>query len=335
MKVTLKDIAEETGYSISTVSRVLNGSDKISKQARRKIYQTAKQLKYPIYRTLNGDKIVDSLKICFVVTGFHVGEFYASLFQGMSKAAEEYSAQLSLISMKKSFEDTVEAIKELSQGKFEGLVLFAPEFKKEHYNILLDELPDDFPIISNGLIENPVVSTVTFDGYSGGFMAGEHFKNQKYQRCGIIKGPFKKAEARYRVNGFRDQVVQAPDMEISWEYQGDFSFEAGKKAFESFQQVKEEDKPEAIFASNDAMGHGFLEEALALGYKVPGDLALIGFDDLPICMRHRPTISSIHTDYKKLGKVTIEKMKEMLANPDQQEGILSFVPVSLKHRESS
>jgi DNA-binding LacI/PurR family transcriptional regulator len=333
VKVTLKDIAEETGYSISTVSRVLNGSDKISKQARREIYQMAKQLKYPIYRTINGDKIIDSLKICFVVTGFHVGEFYASLFQGMSKAAEDHSSQLSLISMKKSFEDTLDAIKELSKGKFEGLVLFAPEFKKKHYNILRDALPDNFPIISNGLIENPVVSTVIFDGYSGGFMAGKHFKDQEYQRCGIIKGPFKKAEARYRTNGFRDQIMQATNMEICWEYQGDYTFESGQKAFQSFQQS--ETKPAAIFAGNDAMGHGFLEEALDFGYNVPEDLALIGFDDLPICTRHRPTISSIHTDYEKLGKVTIEKMKEMLANPNQQDGILSLVPVSLKHRESS
>ena len=333
MKVTLKDIAEETGYSISTVSRVLNGSDKISKQTRREVYKTAKRLKYPIYRTINGDKIVNSLKIFFVVTGFHEGEFYASMFQGMSNAAEKHNAQLSLISMQKSFDEIVEAVKELSQEKYEGLVIFAPEFKRSHYEKLQQALPKNFPIISNALIENPLITTVTFDNYSGGFLVGEHLKKQGYKNCGIIKGPFKKAEARYRANGLRDYIAQASEMELSWDYQGDFTFESGVEAFNSFEQSPH--KPRAIFASNDAMGHGFLEEALKKGYQVPEDLALVGYDDLPICSRHRPSISSVHTDYESLGNVTMEKMKEILANPNQQEGILSLVPVRIEHRESS
>jgi DNA-binding LacI/PurR family transcriptional regulator len=333
LKVTLKDIAEETGYSISTVSRVLNGSDKISKKARREIYQTAKRLKYPIYHTINGDKIVDSLKICHVLTRFYEGEFYSSMFKGMSQAAEKNNAQLSLINLDKSFEDVVETLKELSQEKYEGIVLFAPEFKKKHYQTLRDELPDNFPIISNALIENPVVSTVTFDGYSGGFLAGEHFSKQGYKQCGIVKGPFKKPEARYRFNGFRDYLYQNTEMEFCWEYQGDYSFESGQEAFKAFH--KAENPPDAIFACNDDMAHGFLKEALANDYKIPGDFALIGYDDLPICSRYSPTISSIHTNYESLGMVTMEKMKEILANPNQQEGILSLIPVSVKHRESS
>ncbi|SMO63500.1 LacI family DNA-binding transcriptional regulator [Fodinibius sediminis] len=333
MKITLKDIAEETGYSISTVSRVLNGSDKISKQARREIYRTAKKLKYPVYRTLDGKKIIDSLKILFIVTGFHEGAFYSSLFYGMNRAAEKYNAQISFVFLNKPFKEILKKIRNVEKDKFEGLVLFAPEFQKEHYQQIKEEVPDKFPVISNGLIENPVVSTVTFDGYSGGFLAGEHFKKKGYARCGIIRGPLEKTEARYRSNGFKDFINRNDDMELLWSYNGDFTFESGVQAFQQFEE--EPQKPRAIFASNDDMGHAFLEEALDRGYKVPEELALISFDDLPICQRHRPTISSIHTDYEKLGLVTIEKMKELLANPEQQDGILSLVPVHLNARGSS
>jgi DNA-binding LacI/PurR family transcriptional regulator len=333
LKVTLKDIAEETGYSISTVSRVLNGSDKISKKARREIYHSAKRLEYPIYRTMNGEKIVDSLKLFFVVTGFHIGEFYASMFNGINNAAERYKAQISMISMKKPFDEMLQSIKELSKQQYDGMILFAPEFERKDYIEIVNELPNDFPIISNALIENPNISTVTFDNYSGGFQAGEHFHERGYKQCGVIKGPFKKTEARYRSNGFRDYIFQAPDMELCWEYQGDFTFQSGTDAFESF--LRTENKPRAIFAGNDEMGHAFLERALEYGYKVPDDLALMSYDDLPICVRHRPTISSIHTNYEKLGMVTMEKMKELLTNPVQQKGVLSLVPVSIKVRESS
>lgn len=333
MKVTLKDIAEETGYSISTVSRVLNGSDKIGKQARREIYRAAKKLNYPIYHTLDGKEIIDTLKILFIVTGFHHGAFYSSLFYGMNTAAAKYNAQMSFVFLDKPFEEILKTIRTLIDDKFEGLVLFAPEFNKNHYQRIKEELPDNFPIISNGLIENPVVSTVTFDGYSGGFLAGEHFSKKGYKKCGIIRGPFEKTEARYRFNGFRDYITQDKEMELLWSFDGDFTFKSGVEAFKKFEQGDQ--KPRAIFASNDNMGHAFLEEALDRGYSVPDELALVSFDDLPICQRHRPTISSIHTDYEKLGLVTVEKMKELLDNPDQQEGVLSLVPVHLNVRESS
>src|SRR5699024_6206986 len=163
----LKDIAEDTGYSISTVSRVLNGSDKISTRTRHQIYQSAKKLNYPIYRTLNGDSIVNTLKVFLVVTGFHLGEFYASLFHGLSQAAEKQNIRLSLVSIKKPFEELLETIEDLSNQKYDGMVMFAPEFQKSDYESIRKTLPEHYPVVSNGLIENPVFSTVSFDVYSG------------------------------------------------------------------------------------------------------------------------------------------------------------------------
>lgn len=333
MKITLKDISEDTGYSISTVSRVLNGSDKISTSTRREIYQSAKKLKYPIYRSLNGDTLIDTLNVNLVLTRFHIGEFYASFYHGFNVAAQKNNIQLSMTSLRCTFEESLERIKKLSNNKNDGLIIFAPEFRNREYRKIYDALPENYPIVSNGLIENPVFSTVTFDGYSGGFLAAEHFKNQGYRSCGIIRGDFDAVESRYRSNGFRDYIFQEDEMELTWDYHGDFTFESGKEAFKEFQKL--EVKPRAIFASNDAMCHAFMEEALMNNYDVPGDIAFIGYDDLPICERHRPTITSIHTDYQKLGEVTMEKLKELLSNPKQEKRVLSLVPVTLSNRESS
>lgn len=333
MKVTLKDIAEDTGFSISTVSRVLNGSNKISTKTRREIYQSAKKLKYPVYRSINGDSLIDTLTVNLVLTRFHIGEFYASFYHGFNVAAQKHNIQLSMTSLRCSFEQSLKRIKKLSNSKNDGLIIFAPEFRNPEYQRVYEALPENYPIVSNGLIENPVFSTVTFDGYSGGFLAAEHFKKQGYRSCGIIRGAFDAVESRYRSNGFRDYIFQEANMELNWDYHGDFSFESGKDAFKEFQQL--ENKPRAVFASNDAMCHAFMEEALMHNYDVPEDIAVIGYDDLPICERHRPSISSIHTDYKKLGEVTMEKLKELLSNPKQEKGVLSLVPVTLTKRESS
>lgn len=336
MKVTLKDIAEDTGYSISTVSRVLNGSDKISSKTTEKIYKSARRLNYPIFKNENGRETDKALKVLFAAPEFSLGEFYSSLYHGLSRAAFKSNIHLSFINLPLSFKQTLEMLEKVgtkNNDYYEGMIIFAPEFEKKDYQKLVKRLPNDFPIVSNAPIENPVIPTVTFDGYSGGFLAGEHFQERNYRKCGIIKGPLEKSEARYRYNGFRDFISQNPELELVWTYHGNFSFRSGTKAFENFENTEE--KPRAIFASNDTMGHAFLEEAIANGYKVPEDIALIGYDDLPICRRHRPNISSIHTNYEKLGMVTMEKLKEIIANPTQQEGVLSLVPVNVEVRESS
>jgi DNA-binding LacI/PurR family transcriptional regulator len=335
LKVTLKDIAGDTGYSISTISRVLNGSDKISTRTRREVYQSAKKLKYPIYRSLNGEKLVDTLNVSLVLTRYHIGEFYASFYEGFNSAAENQDVNLSLVSLKSCFEESLERIKDLAKKGNDGLILFAHEFTASNYNDVLDIIPDNFPIVSNALIENPVFSTVTFDGYSGGFLAARAFSKKGYVKCGIIHGAFDAIEARYRSNGFRDYILQSDEMELVWNYDGDFSFESGKEAFKDFQRQDDDKRPRAIFASNDAMCHAFMEEALMQGYDVPGNIALIGYDDLPICERHRPSISSIHTNYQRLGEITMSKLKELLASPKQEQGLLSLVPVRLNVRESS
>ncbi len=334
MKVTLKDIAEETGFSISTVSRVLNGSDKISSKTRRAIIHAAKKLNYPIHIDDDGQKILHTLKVFLVVSQFDAGEFFSSFFNGINRAAEEYNIRLALINIDDSLPSMINQLKELTKnGQSDAIILFTPELKKQDYQQIKKELPDQFPIMSNGLIESPVFTTITFDSYSGGYMAAEHFYQKSYETCGIINGPFEKAEARYRANGFRDYTLQGSDMDIIWEYSGNYEFDGGKEAFHDY--LETEEKPRAVFACSDAMCHGFMEEALLNGYQFPEDIAIIGFDDLPICERHHPTISSVHTDYKQLGIVTMEMMREIVTKPNQQEGVLSLVPVNLNIRQSS
>ena len=333
MKTTLRDIAESTGYSISTVSRVLNGSGKISTKVQNEVLQCAEQLKYPLTKISNPVSSNSQKHFALVITGYHVGEFYASFFYGFNDAAIYNDVQLYLMSIKKPKKETKDIIKELSKQHYHGVILFAPEFNREDYEELQRKLPPLFPIISNGLIENPVFSTITFDHYSGGHLAAAHFNQKNYTKVGVIKGPLNKTESRFRYNGFRDYVTQSNAMELVWEYDGDFNYSSGIKAFEDFQKLKE--KPRAIFSSNDHMGKAFMDAAQYSGYSFPEDIALVGFDDLPMCGEGHPTISSIKTDFEKLGSATITDLIDKVMNPGPQKGILSMVPVTLVQRESS
>lgn len=331
MKVTLKDIAEDTGYSISTVSRVLNGFD-TNPETKKEIIKSAKKLNYPVQNYMDDFETDEMLEV-LLITGIEVGEFYASFFDGINKAAKREKVKLSLSSLENDIPQVQDIADQIEEEGYDGLIINLPRFNLTQYQQLQDILPKDFPVVSNEVLDNQIFDTVGFDNYGGGHHVGRHFVEQGYENCGIIHGPRDKNVSRQRAHGFTDVVVNKSNMNMTWEYEGDFSFQSGLEAFQAFESIEE--KPRAIFACNDNMAHGFIQEAMVKGYKFPSDIALVGFDDLPICSRHRPTISSIHTNYESLGAVSIQKMKEILANPDQPRGLLSQVPTRFIKRESS
>ena len=331
MKVSLKDIAKETGVSISTVSRVLNGSDKISKSTRDKVLQTAKRLGYKSKKKTNQEEQV--FNIALVATGFHEGEFYSSFFHGLNVAAIENNARLYLTAIVDYKKELLKLLKRLTSGHFDGIILFVPELIRADYEKIKAEIPEDFPLISNALIENPVFPTITFDSYSGGYLAAEHFRSCRYKKAGIILGPPERSESRFRKNGFVDNLSQFNSIEFVWSYEGDFTFQSGEKAFLNF--LEQDEKPDAVFASNDSMAYGFMQTAKLHNVKIPEDVALIGYDDLPSNRYTRPRMSSIHTNNKKLGHATIKAMLEQIQNTDINSSLLSLVPVDVSQKETS
>lgn len=331
MKVTLKDIAIKTGYSISTISRVLSGSGKISTEVQRKVIKIAEDLKYPFAKSKIPIYSNGTLHIA-LVTDFGKGEFHGSFFVGFSEAAREVGIQLSLIDVVDHEEHLIQTINDLDEQIIDGICLFMPEMDQEDYIALLNKINSDLPIVSNAMIQSPVVPTITFDGYSGGHHAAEHFINNGYKTFGIVKGPFEKAESRFRYNGFKDHLENSGHS-ISWEASGDFEFKSGVEAFQKFN--KSSIKPEAVFISNDLMCKGFLEAAKYHGYKIPKDVALISYDNIPMCMESYPPITTIDTNFSELGKETFKILKDIIATKHGRKGTLSLIPVSLVDRETA
>lgn len=334
MKVTLTTIAEDTGYSVSTVSRVLSNYSKISSKTRETVLKSARRLNYPIPYENRVDLGRDQLNF-ILLTSFHEGEFYASFFCGYLRSIASRRIRLSLLSVAEPETQTTATIEKLiEEGNCDGIILFMPELDHQHYQELAGVVPDNFPLVSNGLIENPVFTTITFDGYSGGYQAAMHFEELGYQDLGIVKGPSHKPETRFRYNGFRDYIESREHLNLVWEYDnGSFEFDSGQPAVADM--LTQPRRPQAVFVSNDLMALSFLEAAKASGLLIPDDIALIGYDDLPLCKQVTPNISTIRTDFQRLGTESLEALEQMLRRKKKQRGMMSFVPVSLVPRASS
>lgn len=332
MKVTLQDLSNDTGFSLSTVSRVLNGSDKYSEQTREKIIDAARRLQYNISRIRSNDYPKTHQNIA-LITDFHEGEFYSSFFYGYVKATANSDIRISLLSLHDPREMIKDYIGLFSDQYYDGAIIFVPALVREDYEAILKDIPDGFPVVSNALIENPVLNTITFDGYSAGHMAAEHFFKLGHKKVGIVKGTGTKAESRFRYNGFVDYVKQSPEMSLVFESFGDFNYNAGVAAFNQF--MKLEDRPTAIFISNDLMCQGFNESAREHNISIPKDVALLGYDDLPMCLHSHPQLSSIKTNFETLAKASLKSIFDAKNSANKSHGLLSLIPVTLITREST
>lgn len=301
-------------------------------QTRNEIIQSARKLNYPtqnISADLTSGEMLEVLLIC----GIEIGEFYASFIDGLNNAASREKVRLSLSSLKDDIPKPKDVLNKIMEEAYDGLIINMPRFQRKHYVALKSVLPDNFPVVSNEILENQIFATVGFDNYGGGYQVADHFDAKGYEQCGILLGPADKNVSRQRAHGFMDYIANQAGLDLNWKFEGNFSFESGIKAFQNFEKLKT--KPRAIFACNDNMCHGFIQEAMVRGYRFPEDIAIVGFDDLPLCRRHRPRISSVHTDYEELGAVSIQRMKELLANPKKTLSLMSLVPTKLIERESS
>lgn len=330
MKVTLSDIAKETGFSISTISRTLRGNGKVSKENERTVLEAAQRLNYPVSKILRYQKSRKDLFIA-IVTQFHTGEFYTSFFNGFLSSANKRNINIGLLSLSDQI-DTF--INKLNLKGYSAAVLFAPGLQTDDYIKILKNTPIDFPVISCSNNAQPVIDTITFDAYRGASLVAEHFKQQGYETVGMIEGPGEtQPEARFRKNGFVDYISHHKNIDFIWSYPGNYKLCSGISAFEEFEKLK--NKPRAIFAANDETAIGFMETAIAAGYKFPNDIAIAGFDNLPMCSFHYPSLTSVVTDYTQLADLAFSKVMERLNSHKSHQGVVNLLPVKLVVRHSS
>lgn len=333
-KTTLHDISEYTGLSISTISRILRGESSPSSANVETTIDAAIKLNYPLNVGFlkNKYQFKSQTRVALITTLFP-SEFYAALLSGINNAADLTNIDLSIHHIDLHQIDLQDYLKELITGGFEGAVLFLPQFDENKYEYLLNDLPPSFALISILPVQNPVIDTITFDSYGGGYLVAQHFHNKGYLDVGIINGPFDRHESLLRRNGFQDYISKHKDLNLVWNYNGDFDYVDGFSAFAHY--LSSDVKPRAIFCANDVMCLSFVAKAAEYGIKIPDELAICGFDDLPICEFVFPALTSVKTDYFMLGKKVLDVLKGKLSGNEQHHGVQSLIPVSISKRESA
>ena len=308
MKVKLLEIAKKSGYSIATVSRVLTGKAKGRSRSVSEILLTARDLGYKTPSS-NYKDISLPLDIA-IITQHDAEEFYSCLYESFDRISADQNIHLSIHSAKysKNLQNQIELLSKYN----DGIILMAPTLDKVGYENIIQKI-SSFPLVSIAPVEGNIVPTITFDSYEGGRLAAELLVNSGYQNFGVITGPSEKLEANLRRNGFQD-FLRKNNYKIDWEYQGDYSFNSGEKAFDTVNDLIKCHL--GIFSSNDQMALGFLHSASEKGFQVPRDFGIIGYDNTPCSEVFYPKLSTIETDLDLLAKNTLDFITQKIKSSE-------------------
>ena len=327
MRATLKQVSDDTGLSIATVSRALRRKKRRYSVNEEKIYAAARKLGYPFI----GESDTSDKTTIALVTEIRQGEFYSSLFHGLHSATRDSKSDIVFVNVDDQLDNPVDFIIKLSK-KYSGICLFLPGLDKDSYTAIKEGV-GTYPIVSLIPGKNLKVDTVSFDSYSGGYMVAKHFEEVGYTNMGIITGPSNVMDSSFRKNGFIDHINEKSSLNLSWNFEGDFSSEAGSRAFIDFKEKNL--KKIAIFGCNDHSCFGFMKAAAEHGYKIPEDFIIAGFDNLSFCESITPELTSVSTSFGSLGKQAIRTIENMVSEKEEIIGQVSMIPVKIVIRNST
>jgi LacI family transcriptional regulator len=272
---TIRDVARRAQVSVASVSRVLNGLDNVSEELRTRVAEAVRDLGYVPHAGARSLSLARTHAIGVVLPDLH-GEFFSEIVRGMDREASGRGYLLLLSNLHAGNPQAASALGAM-RGRVDGLIVMAPHLAREE---LAAALPAGLPAV---LINTPGAvdsqSAIQIDNAAGAKAVVEHLLAQGRRRILHIAGPSGNVDAQERADAFREILAARPDSAFEI-VEGDFSEESGEAAVSDL--IARGGTFDAIFAANDNMAIGALRTLRNRGLRVPEDVALAGFDDIPL-----------------------------------------------------
>ncbi|MEV0606274.1 LacI family DNA-binding transcriptional regulator [Polymorphospora rubra] len=320
------DVARLAGVSQMTVSRVLNDPGSVRPDTRERVLLAIKQLGYrrnSAARSLVTRRSQTLGVVCFDTT-FHGP---ASMFNGIVHAAEEAGYAVSVASLRRPTADAAtQAVQRLVHQSVEGLVLIAPQATEAM--AFVRALPADTPVVA---VENalPNVTSVSVDQELGARMATEHLLSLGHETVYHVRGPVDWSEANGRVDGWVAALEEQGRM-VPRELVGDWSARSG---YVAGQKLVRDPRTTAVFAANDSMALGVVRALLDAGARVPQDVSVVGFDDIPEAAYVTPPLTTVSQPFRDVGRRSIEILLDEIEGT--AAGVTSVIAPELVVRDST
>lgn len=316
-RVTIREVASEAGVSTQTVSRVVNSRPDVSRETRERVQRVIKRMRYrpsALARSLIQQR---SYTLGAVISGLkYIGP--SRTLNGIAEATEE--AGYALLLKELPHIDTTEIVPvfdALISRHVDGIIWAVPEVGENRKPFSALPVDPGVPIVYMTMEPRAGLPVVSIDNYLGGRMATAHLIEQGYRHVAHISGPLDWWEARQRMAGWKDAMREAglPAGPKHWA-EGNWSPDSAARALETL--LQEYPQMDAIFVANDQMALSVLQSAWQRGLQVPGDLGVVGFDDIPESPFFTPALTTIQQDHYSVAKIAVADIIQIIES--QREG---------------
>jgi DNA-binding LacI/PurR family transcriptional regulator len=308
-RITIRDVAAAAGVSHQTVSRVINGNDRVLPATQSRVEDAIARLGYrpnAIARSMARGRSGMLACIAPNLTDYT----FASLINGAEIEARHHG--YFLLSASAPDEETFAALmgELLASRRAEAVMVINP-FADSRYT----HLPPDFPVVFAGARpREEAAHSVALDDEAAAMAATRHLIAAGHRQIGIVTGPLSEDCSQDRLAGYESALHAAGiPSPADWRVEGDWSARSGYAALVAM--AGSGPLPGAIFAQNDLMAAGILRAATDLGLTIPDQLSVIGVDDIPMAAYLQPPLTTVRQDFLQIGREAARLLIHALEEP--------------------
>ncbi len=334
MAVTLRDIAQAVGKSVSTVSSALNDYDDVSEETKALVRQVARDMGYTpnIAAQRLRSKRTDTLGLILPTFGPRFSDpYFSELLAGIGNQSAANGLDL-LVSTQAPGPDEDEAYRRLVSGRrVDGLLVVRTRCDDPRIAFLVGQ---GFPFVAFGRTQqNFDFPYVDEDGVLGIKLATQHLIDRGQRRIAFIAAPLDLMFAQHRLTGFK-QAMEENGLAVdeSLVVVGDLTQQTGRRL--AGELLDRPDRPTAIVACNDLMALGAMTAAQERGLAVGQDVAITGFDDIPPAQHSHPPLTTVHQPIYRIGQMICDMLTRQIRGEELEERHVVLQP-SLIVRASS
>ncbi|HTW07805.1 MAG TPA: LacI family DNA-binding transcriptional regulator [Acidimicrobiales bacterium] len=298
-RVTIAQIAAESGLSTATVSKVLNGKPDVSPRTRTAVQDVLIRSGYRKRASGDVPPLID------VVFNDFDSPWAIEIVRGAAAAAQAQGLTVAFTALSEGDERRVWFDHITSRGTRGIILLLSQLTDRQRGELVARGLP--FVVIDPTTEPGPEVSWVGATNWSGGLAATKHLVDLGHRRIGVITGPPQLQCSRARLDGYRSALETAGlSVDDQFVRLGDFRVKAGYWQAKILFNLAE--RPTAIFAGNDLSALGVLRAARECGLRVPEDLSVVGFDDIPLAEWSTPALTTVRQPLTEMAAVAVNTL---------------------------
>ncbi len=328
MSATIFDVAEKAGVSISTVSRVLNGKDRVHPDTVRRVQEAVAELGFRQNALARALVTRRSEMVGLVIPKVN-DSFHSEIARGVEDAISAADYSLLIVSQTR-LEGAGRNLEPFRRGFVDAIIAVAVDLSRAEIDDLVRR---NVPVVLIQQTKSDAVPSFVVDNYGGACQLTAHLLAHGYQRFAYITGSDFTCDNAERLRGLQDTLTATGlTLEPRYIAPGDYLRGSGYQAMSALLEL--DPLPDAVFAANDQMAGDALHAIYERGLRVPGDIAIAGFDDIPLASYVTPPLTTVHQPTYELGFQAAQAALNMVKEEKAIESKRVVLPTRLVVRQS-